>query len=313
LGRRLELIQEDTQGKGQNAVSAFKKLAAWDGVKFIVGGHCTPETLPIAPLTRNQNVLILAAITSTPKFTGISPHALRLTQTNLPAGNLMARHAYQAAGHRRMAVLAEETDYVMPVAENFKNTFISQGGEVPVFVSFQASESDFRAIVAKVKHANVDSLYIGLQSPDTAALLARQARELGLKQPFYGNEQMGNVPQSQAALAPLFNGTIYAEPKFDVTKPHTLEFIDRYKKRFNQPALPAGIWTAEAYDAVRLLADTINRCGDDVEKVRACLVKTVNYAGVSGQLAIGPDGDGIRAYILKRVRADGNVEIVDFK
>jgi branched-chain amino acid transport system substrate-binding protein len=209
-------------------------------------------------------------------------------------------------------VLAEETDYVIPVAENFKNTFTAQGGSVPVFISFQSGESDFRAIITRVKKAKVDGLYIGTQSHDLASLVVRQTRELGLKQAIYGNEQLGNCAQSEPALAAL-KGAIYAEPHFDTTAPRTRDFIERYLRRFKMTALPYGIWTAEAYDAVRLLADTINRCGDEVEKVWACLIKTEGYPGVSGPVTIGPDGDGKRNYILKRVHADGRIEALDFK
>lgn len=310
LGKPLELVQEDTQSKGVNAVTAFRKLRSLYGIKFIVGGHATPETLPIAPLTRDQEVLTVAAITGSPKFTGISPHAIRITANSTIAGNLMARHAYESAKFRRVAVFVEETDYAVPVAEEFQKIFQASGGIIPFFDTFQSKETDFRSFLTKIQNQKVDALYLGTQGPDTASLLVEQMRELGLHIPIYGNEQVGSARLSHPEAASHFAGIIFAEPLFDKTTPKTHDFIERYKSRYHVQDLPLGIFTAEAYDAVRLLAEAISRCGDDVEKVRACLVATRNYPGVSGPVTIGADGDGQRTYVLKRIDTDGNAAIV---
>lgn len=312
LGQRLELIQEDTQGKSRNAISAFRKLRDINRVKFIVGGHSSPETLPIAPLTRGEDILIVAAITSTPFFTNISPHALRLTQTNVAAGILMARHAFEARGFRRAAVISEETNYALPVAEKFRETFLSKGGEIVLFETYLSGEKDFRSLAAKIKGVNPDVVYLGTQSHDVTVNFARQIREIGIRKPLYGNEQMGNALVSPE-LEGAFEGTIFAEPPFDTERTKTRDFIRRYKERFGESTLPSGLWTAEAYDAVGILAAAINRCGNDVEKVRACLVSGEIYRGVSGDISIGPDGDGTRQFVLKRIERDGMQSQVEFQ
>lgn len=305
LGKPLELIYEDVQGKGSSAVSAFQKLTTLDRVKFIVGGHSSPETLPIAPLTRNKDVLLVAAITSSPRFTGASPHSVRLTAVSLIAGRLMAEHAFKQGKLRNILVLAEETDYVLPVAEEFMHVFEKQGGRAVSLERFAYNETDFRSILTKLKKPGIDGFYLGVQSVDTAALFMRQANELGLPHPAYGNETVGNTPQGNPSLAELFAGMIYAEPSFDTSAPKTARFIERFNERYHLTALPYGIWTAEAYDAVVFLAQAINQCGADVEKVRACMTQIKDYVGASGKVSIGADGDGIREYKLKRVTAEG--------
>ena len=309
-GLPLELIQEDTQGKGQNAVSAFKKLLTVDKVRFILGGHSSPETLPIAPLSRNENVLLIASITSSPKFTGLSPHAIRLTPPSDVAGGLLAQHAYSKAQLRTAAVISEETDYALPAAERFRDVFQAQGGKILQFSTFQSGETDFRALLTKLKLKSPQALYLGVQSQDSASMLVRQTRELGIQVPLYGNEAFGNAPQGTPELAPLFFGSHYAEPEFDPDSSQSAVFVSRFREKYNVPALPFGVWTAEAYDAVRLLAHTINHCGDDPDAVKKCLLETNGYSGVSGMIHFTPQGDGIRTYVLKQILKDGTAKLV---
>lgn len=55
------------------------------------------------------------------------------------------------------------------------------------------------------------------------------------------------------------------------------------------------------------MADVLNRCGDKLSEVKRCLAAVKNYPGVSGTIGINSQHDGIRSYVLKRVREDGHV------
>lgn len=285
-------------------MTAFTKLRSAYNIKFIIGGHSSPESLPIAPLTKNQDVLLLSSITTSPKFTGISPHALRISPNGLITGELLANYALKK--FKRVGIIAEETDYAMPPAEEFKRIFEQNGGTVVSYETFQAKELDFRSLLTKLKQINIDALYLATQSPDTAAVILNQLKELSISIPLFGNEQIGNLLAVRKDLANVFHGAIFAEPNFDKTLEKTKAFISRFKERYHVDELPLGIFTAEAYDAVRLLAESINKCGDTVEKVRECLLNTKDYEGASGTISFKANGDGDRKYVLKEVQEDGS-------
>lgn len=310
LGRRLELVQEDGQGKGAVAISALQKLTEIDQLKFILGGHCTPESAAIAPLAKQKNVLLLAAITSSPKLTGINPNFLRITHVSTVVGELLAHHAVHGAQLSNFAVLQEETDYVLPVAEAFKKTMIGLGGKIVLDESFASGESDFRSLVARIKNSGAQALYLGTQSQDMAALIMRQLRSGGVTLPVYGNEVVGNTPAGNPLVAPQFKDTIFAEPVYDETTELAAQFIKNYKARYHTSALPLGLLGAEAYDSVRLLAATINRCGDDVARVRECLLQTKDFPGASGQIEINALGDGVRKVVVKKLDDQGHKQIL---
>ena len=76
-----------------------------------------------------------------------------------------------------------------------------------------------------------------------------------------------------------------------------------FKTKYKVDQLPFGIWAAEAFDVVTLLAKTIARCGETPESVKQCLYQTHDYPGASGSISIDANGDGIRKYVLKEVKA----------
>lgn len=80
--------------------------------------------------------------------------------------------------------------------------------------------------------------------------------------------------------------------------------------RFKVDNLPCSIWSAEAYDSVKLLATAISDCGDTTEDVKRCLYAVKDYPGVSGKISIDSNGDGIRNYKLK-VISEGQIKTME--
>lgn len=310
LGRPLELVMEDGRCEGPAAASAAQKLIQADRVKFILGGHCSTETLTVAPIAERNKVLVLASISSSPDITRAGEYIFRTSPVSTKQSELVSRYLTGRLSVRTLAVLYEDTAYVAPIAGELKRHFASSGGEVVYFERFDPGTTDFRTFIARLKGRTPDAVFLGAQAHDTAYMLLRQLTELGIGTPLFGNEVMGNAASVYPQEKKLFEGIIFGEAKFDEDSPASAEFIARYKKQFNVSALPFGIWTAETYDGVRLLAETINRCGDDVDKVRRCLLEVRKYQGVSGSLSIDESGDALREYVLKVVRDGKAVELI---
>jgi len=54
-GYQFELVYEDGKCNGAESNAAFQKLTDVDGVKFILGGACSSESLPMWPKESRQN------------------------------------------------------------------------------------------------------------------------------------------------------------------------------------------------------------------------------------------------------------------
>lgn len=307
-GRPLELIFEDGKGEGRSAVLAAQKLLDVDHVTFLLGGHCSPESLPIAPVVESHHALMLASITTTPKLTGAGDNVFRVSPVSTIVGDQIAEHLLKQRGFKRVAIIYEETDYAQPPAERLRDRISAGGGVVTSYDGVQRDSTDFRALLTKIRSQHPDALYIGAQAPDMAQQITRQLLDLGISLPLVGNEITGNAVSGTGSRPEAFEGLVFSEPEFDRTAPKTAAFLQHYQDRFHT-GLPLGFWSAEAYDSVRLLAETIGRCGEAVDDVKRCLYATKDYEGVSGRLSIDSHGDGVRTYILKQVRS-GKIEVV---
>lgn len=309
-GRPFKLIFEDGKGSGASAVSAVQKLLAVDKVQFIVGGHCTPESLPISSIVQQSGAVMLAAITSSPKLTSAGDNIFRITAVSTTGVDLLTKYIFSKSKAGTFGVVYEETDYALPLAMQFKNNLEAARGKIALYEGYLPGESDFRSLLTKIKSSHLDGLYLAVQSPDTAILIMQQMQQLGVSIPVFGNEIAGNALHAYKGDSKLFEGLTFPEPEFDPDNLQVKHLRASFKEKFNLDDLPFGFWTAEAYDAVRVMADAIKRCGNDVQAVKKCFYSIKNYQGASGSITIDSNGDGIRNYSVKKVQSGSIIKLL---
>ncbi len=301
-GKPLELIFEDGQCNGKFAVSAAKKLIELDKVNLILGGHCTPESLAIAPIVETKKVVMLAASTTTPKLSNAGDYVFRLSPVNTSGTKLIIDYLKNTFKPKKIAIFYELTDYAAPPAELLKSEIEKNPSmELVFFESFNTGETDFRTLISRLKSKEADAIYVGTQSQDSASLVVKQIKEQNISTQLFGNEVFGGVVVSHPEQKADFENSIYAEPFFDPTTALTSPFVDKYEKKFGTRALPFGIWTAEAYDTVMLLAKLVKECGESAEAIKTCLYQVKDYAGASGIVSIDSNGDGVRKYYINKI------------
>jgi branched-chain amino acid transport system substrate-binding protein len=300
-GKMIELIEEDGKCDSKEAISAINKLINIDGVKFVLGGHCTTESMAIAPIVEKNKVLMLAAITSTPLFTNISDYAFRTSSVSTIQSELMAKDAINKR-FKKLAIIYAQTSYAEPIAQKMKEEFTSLGGSVVLYEGFAKDSSDFRTILSKANSLGVDSFFFSAQTPDEAYYLLIQLKEMNLTQQIFGNDQFQNKT-IYSKDSSLQEGIITVAPLMDLNSQITKNFFENYKLKYNKE-VPFGLWTAESYDGVYVLAKLISENGEDVEKVKQALY-SLDYVGASGRIRVDSNGDGIREYQLG-IMKEGN-------
>lgn len=308
-GKKLEIIYEDGKCNGKDAAAAASKLVNVDKVKVILGGHSTPESAAMAPIVEKARVVMLASITSSPVLTNAGEYVFRTTPVSTVQSGIIADYAKQK-GFKKVGVIVEQTDYAKPIAEQFKTKSEENGIEVSVYDSFSKDQNDFRSSISKVVAAKVDGLFVSVQRPEAAVIFLKQAKELGFKGQIFGNDQFV-VPSSIDQIPELYEGVVGAQPLFDeVNNEKTKKFKESLMSEFGLPNIPNGIWTAESYDAVYIIADALKKYGNDANKIKDYLENLTAYEGASGKVSIDPvTHDGIREYFLMHIK-NGKKELL---
>ena len=301
-GRMLKLFAEDGRCSTFISSNAVEKLVDVDNVKIILGGHCTPESVVTAKVAGKSTFVALASITSSPMFSGINPYFARTTWLSTQQAPAIADYAFDTAKITKMAVVSEQTDYARPIADNVKSEFVKRGGQIVDDESFAPNTSDFRSIITKIKASGAQAVDISAQSPDAALNFLKQIKELGMGNiKVFGNDVV-NVQTNIDSDKEAFEGVMFASPDFDVNNPKTKAFIDAYSAKYKVTGIPAGILTAESYDAVYIIADALQKYGLDTEKIAAYIHGLNDFKGASGSITINQNGDGVRTYSMRVIR-----------
>jgi len=306
-GKKVELVVEDGKCDAKEALSAIDKLLDIDGLKFILGGHCTAESMAIAPVVQERGALMLAAITSSPLLSNAGDNVFRTSAVSTIQSDLLAKVAINK-GLKKMAIIYIQTSYAQPVALEMKNVFTSLGGNVVLFEGFVKDTSDFRTILQKANALGADSFFFSTQTPDEAFYLLKQTKELGLTQQIFGNDQAQNAT-IYSRDSTLQEGMIVAAPDMNMYSEKTKSFFEAYKAKYGKE-VPFGVWTAESYDGVFIMAQAIEKYDGNVELIKKYLY-SIDYEGASGRIRMDANGDGIREYKVKIMKDGKMVDLVN--
>ena len=140
-----------------------------------------------------------------------------------------------------------------------------------------------------------------------AAIITRQARELGLQVPILGGDGwVGDaLKNGREALNNTYISNHYSGDNPD---PIVQNFVNAYRAKYGQE--PDAI-AALAYDAVKVLADAMTRAGStEGPKVRATLA-TADLPGVTGRLKMNAQRNVDKPAVIQEVTfANGEVKFV---
>jgi branched-chain amino acid transport system substrate-binding protein len=293
LGRPLQLITEDNQTKPGASATAARKLITRDKVVALLGEVASGRSLEAAPIAQSSRIPMIAPAATNPRVTETGNYIFRVCFIDPFQGEVMAKFALSHLKAKRVAVLFSVSNaYSVGLAKFFNQTFTAGGGQVVAEKNFAEGDKDFRAQLTAVKAANVDAVFVPSYYTE-AALIIRQARELGINIPFFGGDGW-EAPQlleiGGAALNGCFYSTHFSPENQD---PAVAAFVKKFKARWSNETPDA--FAALGYDAAYLLADAIKRAGSTKgDAIRDALAATKDFSGVTGRTTINEKRDATK-------------------
>ncbi|MBM2817656.1 MAG: Extracellular ligand-binding receptor [Parcubacteria group bacterium] len=170
--RLLEMIYEDGKCGGLASASAAQKLINIDKVKFIIGGACSGETLGSAPIAESSKVVLLSPVSSSPDITNAGDYVFRNFASDASSGNEIAE-AIIDIGHKKVAVISEQTDYSQALRKVFEKRFTELSGTITTSETYTTNTRDFRTQLTKIKNTLPDAIYLVPQTPQSGEILLK--------------------------------------------------------------------------------------------------------------------------------------------
>ena len=306
LGRKVELISEDNQSKSGESATVAKKLLSRDKVVAILGEVTSSRSLEVAPLAQAAKIPMIASGATNPAVTQKGDFVFRVCFIDDFQGTVMAKFAANDLKAKKVATLTSVSSaYSVGLAKYFKETFLKGGGTVVAEQKFNEGDKDFRAQLTAIKAANVDAVFIPGYYTE-AALIARQARSLGLTVPLFG----GDGWESEKLLeigGDALNGSYYSTHFTPENKePAVAVFVKKFKARWKNETPDA--YAALGYDSLYILVDAIKRSGVTAgPKLRDAIATTKNFAGASGVTTLDKDRNASKPATIIAVK-DGKLQ-----
>ena len=300
LGRKLELLTEDNQSKAGDSATIVKKFISRDKVVAILGEVASTRTLEAAPIAQNAKIPLISPSSTNPKVTETGDYVFRACFIDPFQGTVMAKFARDTLKIRRVAVLTSVSNaYSVGLAKYFKQRFTADGGTVVLEQKYAEGEKDFRAQLTAIKAAKVEGVFVPGYYAE-AALICRQAQDLGLKVPLFGADGWESpelVEIGGKAVEGTYFATHYSPENND---PVVAKFNARFRQRWGDVS---DTLTGLGYDSVMMLVDAIRRAGTtEPAKLRDALAATKNFPGVTGTITLDADRNPTKSAVVLMVK-----------
>jgi branched-chain amino acid transport system substrate-binding protein len=306
-GKKVAVRVYDDQGKPEEAANAVTRLIAQDGVKVILGEVASTNSLAMAPKAQQAQVPMITPSSTNPKVTEVGDYIFRVCFIDPFQGLVMAKFARENLKANTAAILKDQkSDYSIGLTEVFTAEFAKMGGKILATEAFGQGDTDFRAQLTAIKKHKPDVLYIPGYYTDVG-LIARQARELGIKSTLLGGDGWESDKLFELGGSAI-EGSYYSNHySVEDPAPEVQRFLETYKKAYG--VVPDSL-AALGYDAAMVAMDAMKRAPDlSGPALRDAIAKTKDFPGVAGKITLDEKRNAVKPAVVLQV-SEGKLKYV---
>ena len=302
-GKKINLVVADDKSEHAEAANEMSKLINQDKTPVVMGIFTSSNAIAAANVSEAAKVPFLAIGATNPKVTldektgKVKPNTFRVCFIDPFQGTVGANFVLNELKLKKAVVFVDNSsDYSKGLASFFKQAYTSKGGEIVGEEAYLQKDTDFKAVLTKIKTMNPEVLYVPGYYEEVGKIV-KQARELGMNLPIVGGDGWDSPKLAEIAGAASLNNTFFTNHYSpDDTSEASKAFVDAYVKAYNQkPDAPAVL----GYDGARLIADAISRAGGtDAAKVAKAIAETKNYKAVTGDTSLNETHDAVKSAVI---------------
>ncbi len=281
----------DDHGSAQDGVLIAQRFCSDDDVKAVLGYTFSSVALAAVPIFDQCQLPVLASAVTGPDLSNSSSYFRRDVMTDAIQGAALGKYAATKLGLKNVYVIHSQDDYGIGVANAFSESVKSAGGAVVNSQAYNLGTTDFRTILAQVKAANPDAVFIGGFYSE-ASKITQQAKQMGLTTQFLGTDGSLNTQLLSLAKGSAEGMIVYGMFDASIVNDDSAAFIKGYREAYGKDP---DVWAALGYDAVGVLVSQLQELQKHGEvtraKVNEALTTVSGYPGVTGQVSFTPSGD----------------------
>jgi branched-chain amino acid transport system substrate-binding protein len=304
------LLDDAVQGKHDPNAGAqnVKTFIADDSVLAMVGPFNSNVAQAEIPLSNDAGLAQISPSNTNDGLTvGDNAKKLRTAHPDTNAyfrvctrdtkqGQTLAQVAAQRLGFKKAFIIDDNETYGKGLADVFDAQYRQLGGTVLGHEHITANQTDFKALLTKIKAQNPDVVFFGGNTSTGGGLIRRQMADVGMaKTPYLGGDGISD-DEFETQAGTMANGAYMTTAAPDAAKlPSAKTFVDAYKARFKSDVGP---YSANAYTAAKIEIAAIEKAiADNGGKMptRADVLKniaaTTNFDSPIGKQGFDANGD----------------------
>lgn len=294
LGKKVEILWEDTQGTAPNAINAYNKLLD-EGVVGIVGAVLSGESKALAEMSADDGMPQITPSSTAYDVTTDRPNVFRTCFLDPFQGNAIAKYMSDQ-GIKKAAVLYDNaTEYSKGLYDAFKARCDELGVEIVAAESAAYGDKDYKTQLTTIANAAPEAVFLPYYGADAAMILA-QANEIGLDVKFYGADGIADIVDKVTDKVLLTNVVYTDHFSTDADSELAKNFVSSFEAEYGK--LPTISFSATGYDAALVLLSAIEAAGSTDKEAIVAAIKATNIDAVSGKITFDDHNDPIKSAFL---------------
>ena len=295
LGNQIEMTWLDDTHDAVEATNAYNQLVS-GGIAALIGPVTTTPTLAVAERAAADNMPMITASATAYAVTEGRPNVFRACFLDPFQAELMAQYAAENLGAKKVAVLFDNTnDYSIGLSDAFQAKAKALGLEVVAAESAKAGDADYSPQLTKIADAQPEAVFVCYYYED-AALMIRQAVDVGLEATMMGADGWGSIEKQLADAPELLNNAVYCD-SFSTAddSPVAQAFVKSFTAKYGNE--PAG-FNALGYDAAKIMFTAINAAGTTDKDAVIAQLKATDLDCATGHITFNDHNDPIKSAFI---------------
>ena len=308
LGHKVELRILDDKSDVRTAIDLYEKLITEDKIDIVLGPYSSTLTDPVANVMERYKRPFLAHAAAPVIWQRGRKYVFRNTPGVLspdrPEGLL---YLAKIIGVKRIAIIGEGSVGMRQQVEGALKWAKQLGFKVVLLESYRKGQTDFTAILQRIKASGAEAIFASTFYQDTVAQI-RQLRELDINVRVFAATVGPALPkfvEELGSTAEFVVGFTDWEPKPVLGHPGMKEFIENYEKRYG---VKPNYHAAGGYAGMQVYEAAVKKSGSfDPQMLRDALtsitVDTIYGRWKANEQGIVPyPGPGLAIQIQKGER-----------
>jgi branched-chain amino acid transport system substrate-binding protein len=310
LPQKIKLIWDDDAGDTEQGIEVAKKFIANPKILGVVGPMNSNPSIGAAPLYDQAGLVHITNSASNVRLSEKGYRTFfRMIANDYVQADALVNFTVKYLKAKQVSVINDDTDFSTGLAELVLERMKKAGIQITNHISLTCGKNDYSAELAPLNTSAPEVIFFAVLEPE-GKLVSRLLRERGNRSVFLGTDAL---KPSKFLVTPGYDvaGPYHSCASADITRePEASRFADAFELKHGEKY---SIYTAEAYDAAKILIQSIEKFQEPTrDLVLGNVAKTTNYQGASGVKSFTENGELKNPRISFYYYKEGLLEFIGF-